>query len=300
MNYKYHYVYRITNKVTQMYYYGDRSCNCQPSEDIGIKYFSTSTLKLFIKDQKVNPQDYKYKVVKIFETCREDAKQLEVDLHKKFDVKNHNKFINRANQTSSGFDTTGITPTREYNITLSQINKRKATMAEKTIDEKLAIKKKQHDSRLKALAAETAEFKENKKNSLRKTLNNRTLVEKEVYSQLMSDSYVYSKERIRKQRKSMRVKSEQEINNIKSKHIKTKYSKRYFEIYKGDILLYTIQGNLKEFCKIHDINFLFMEYSYLHDGTPKIFNHCDKPNITKAIKSGNIRFEGWKCIRIKV
>ena len=102
-NYKYHYVYRITNIITDMYYYGDRSCNCHPSEDIGIKYFSSSTLKLFIQDQKNNPQDYKYKIIKIFETKREDAKQLEVDLHEKFDVKNNPKFINRANQTSRGF-----------------------------------------------------------------------------------------------------------------------------------------------------------------------------------------------------
>jgi len=91
-----------------MYYYGDRSCNCHPSEDIGIKYFSTSTLKLFINDQKTNPQDYKYKVIKIFETNREDAKQLEVNLHEKFDVKNHSKFINRANQSGGGFDRTGL------------------------------------------------------------------------------------------------------------------------------------------------------------------------------------------------
>jgi len=90
-----------------MYYYGDRSCNCHPSEDIGIKYFSSSTLKLFINDQKENPQDYKYKVIKIFKTCREDAKQLEVDLHKRFDVKKHPKFINKANQTSSGFSVSG-------------------------------------------------------------------------------------------------------------------------------------------------------------------------------------------------
>ena len=105
-NYKYHYVYRITNIITEMHYYGDRSCNCQPSEDLGVKYFSSFTNKLFKQDQQQNPQDYKYKIIKIFETCREDAKQLEVDLHKKFDVKNNPKFINRANQTSSGFNVT--------------------------------------------------------------------------------------------------------------------------------------------------------------------------------------------------
>ncbi len=101
--YKYHYVYRITNTVTQMYYYGDRSCNCQPSEDIGVKYFSSFSNKLFKEDQKNNPSDYTYKIIKIFKTCREDAKQLEVELHSKFDVKNNPKFINRANQTSNGF-----------------------------------------------------------------------------------------------------------------------------------------------------------------------------------------------------
>lgn len=107
---KYHYVYRITNIVTEMYYYGDRSCNCHPLEDIGVEYFSTSTLKLFKQDQINNPQDYKYKIIKIFETCRADAKNLEVYLHARFDVKNHPKFINRANQSSNGFmfDCTGI------------------------------------------------------------------------------------------------------------------------------------------------------------------------------------------------
>jgi len=103
LNYKYHYVYRITNIKTKMYYYGDRSCNCQPLEDIGKQYFSSFTNKFFKIDQLNNPQDYKYKIIKIFKTCREDAKQLEVDLHKRFDVKNNPKFINRANQELSGF-----------------------------------------------------------------------------------------------------------------------------------------------------------------------------------------------------
>ena len=100
---KYHYVYRITNTVTGYHYYGSRICGHQPSEDIGNKYFSSSTNKFFIQDQKNNPQDYKYKIVRIFEICRKDATQLEIQLYKKFDVKNHPKFINRANQTSAGF-----------------------------------------------------------------------------------------------------------------------------------------------------------------------------------------------------
>lgn len=102
---KYHYTYRITNIKERMYYYGVHSCNCLPKEDIGVKYFSSSKNK-FVKDQKENPQDYKYKIIKIFST-RVEAVEHEMFLHKKFDVKLHEKFYNNANQTSTGFDTTG-------------------------------------------------------------------------------------------------------------------------------------------------------------------------------------------------
>lgn len=106
-NYNYYYVYRITNLITGMHYYGDRACECHPSEDLGYSYFSSFSNKFFKEDQIQNPNHYKYKIIKIFETNREDAKELETFLHEKFDVKNHPKFINRANQTSKKFDTTG-------------------------------------------------------------------------------------------------------------------------------------------------------------------------------------------------
>ena len=124
-DYNYHYVYRITNTVTGYHYYGSKSCNETPEENIGIKYFSTSTNKLFIQDQKNNPQDYKYKIIKIFETSRKDATQLEVDLHKKFDVKNHPKFINKANQTSTKFNTTGLPSEKHHMFGKTHSNKAK-------------------------------------------------------------------------------------------------------------------------------------------------------------------------------
>ncbi|RLC46967.1 MAG: hypothetical protein DRH57_05010 [Candidatus Cloacimonadota bacterium] len=105
--YKYHYVYRITNIKTNYYYYGSKSTNELPSNNIGRNYFSSSSNQFFIEDQKINPQDYKYKVIKVFSSSREDAINLESILHLKFDVKNHTKFINKANQTPNGFDMTG-------------------------------------------------------------------------------------------------------------------------------------------------------------------------------------------------
>lgn len=55
-----HYVYRITNIKLNKHYYGTRtSKNKTPEEDIGYIYFSSSSDKEFLKDQKDNPLNYK-------------------------------------------------------------------------------------------------------------------------------------------------------------------------------------------------------------------------------------------------
>jgi len=114
MKYNYHYTYRITNIKTRYHYSGSRSCNCLPIKDIGYTYFSSSTNKLFIQDQKNNPSDYIYKVVYINEQSREFATNFEIKYHKRLNVRDHKKFINKNNQTSSGFDRTGTIPWNKY------------------------------------------------------------------------------------------------------------------------------------------------------------------------------------------
>ena len=103
---KYHYTYRITNTKERMHYYGVHSCDCLPKEEIGISYFSSSK-KEFVKHQKENPQDYKYKVIKIFNT-RTEANYHEEILHAKFNVKDHKMFYNKHNACGK-FDGTGMT-----------------------------------------------------------------------------------------------------------------------------------------------------------------------------------------------
>ncbi len=105
----YHYTYRITNTVEKKYYYGVHSCDCLPHEDIGVKYFSTSKNKSFKQDIKDNPQNYKYKVIKIFPT-RVEALEHEIFLHAKFEVGKNPRFYNGSKQTSTRFDTSGTTP----------------------------------------------------------------------------------------------------------------------------------------------------------------------------------------------
>lgn len=102
----YHYTYRITNLAEGKHYYGSRSSKIHPNKDLGKHYFSSSTNKAFRRDQKENPHNYKYKVVKLF-SSREEAISFEIKLHKKFDVGINESFYNKAIQTSVGFDTTG-------------------------------------------------------------------------------------------------------------------------------------------------------------------------------------------------
>ena len=103
----YHYVYRITNLVESKHYYGKRSSKIEPHLDLGKKYFSSSKDKNFIKDQKENPQNYKYKVVFICKSARR-AIELETTLHDMFDVGRNQSFYNKVKQNGNGFDSTGI------------------------------------------------------------------------------------------------------------------------------------------------------------------------------------------------
>lgn len=105
---KFHYVYRITNTKLNKHYYGVRSSNIEPSKDLGIKYFSSSSDHEFMNDQKNNPQDYKYKIISIFDS-REEAIKLEIKLHAKFNVGINESFYNKSKQTSTKYDTTGTT-----------------------------------------------------------------------------------------------------------------------------------------------------------------------------------------------
>jgi len=98
-----HYTYRITNIIFKLHYYGTRSTELSPAKDIGIYYFSSSSDKEFIQDQKDNPSHYKYKVIKVF-SSREKALELEIKLHNKFDVGINESFYNRSKQTSIGFN----------------------------------------------------------------------------------------------------------------------------------------------------------------------------------------------------
>ncbi len=96
------YVYLIINTKLNKFYIGSRKCKGEPEDDIGCFYFSSSTDKEFIKDQKTNPGSYDYLVLEKFSTTKE-AKEYETKAHKTLNVGVNENFYNLARQTSTGF-----------------------------------------------------------------------------------------------------------------------------------------------------------------------------------------------------
>ncbi len=92
-----------------MEYLGVRSCEVEPEDDLGFHYFSSSTDDLFLEDQEVNPDDYLYDIIGIFDT-RKEASKHEMELHNRYDVAVNKMFYNKSKATSTGFDTTGCDP----------------------------------------------------------------------------------------------------------------------------------------------------------------------------------------------
>ena len=127
--YIYHYVYRITNTIENKHYYGKRSSKCDPKEDLGKKYFSSSTDEEFILDQKLNPQNYRYKIVQRFKDGK-SAILRESKLHHKFNVSNSLKFYNKVKQNPNGYDLTDIEFSKEIRAKMSKSAKGRIVSAE--------------------------------------------------------------------------------------------------------------------------------------------------------------------------
>lgn len=93
---KYHYTYLLIEDVTEMLYIGVRTSKVPPDED---PYMGSSKYVPVANCDKI--------VLNEFST-REEAIQDEIRLHYLYDVCKNTMFYNRAKQTSTGFDSTGI------------------------------------------------------------------------------------------------------------------------------------------------------------------------------------------------
>ena len=113
-NKKYHYTY-YSYEEWGMGYFGSRSCDCLPEEDVN--YFGSFTHKNFHPTQKI--------ILKSDYPTRADAMRDEVILHDYYDVAANPHFANRAKQTSTRFTQAGVSPSVETRKKLSKAGKGK-------------------------------------------------------------------------------------------------------------------------------------------------------------------------------
>lgn len=136
-NKKYHYTY-YSYEEWGMGYFGSRSCNCLPEEDVN--YFGS-----FV-DKNFNPT---YKIIlKCDYNEREEAIVDEIILHNFYEVDKNPYFANRSKQTSKKFITTSMVGEKNhfYGKTHTEESKKKISLIHKgkTINEKtkLAVSKR--------------------------------------------------------------------------------------------------------------------------------------------------------------
>lgn len=124
-----HYVYRITDftRNSEEHYYGSRTSKLK---DILKDFWNYRTSSKYNKIIKENKEDYKVKIIKIFDNSG-DKILYEAFIHQFFNVKLHNSFWNKSNQTPFGFDTTGLS--HDGRITEEGIMKMKETKMRKII-----------------------------------------------------------------------------------------------------------------------------------------------------------------------
>lgn len=274
---KYHYVYRITNIELNKYYYGCRTSKVAPVLDLCIKYFSSSTDINFKKDQKENPHNYKYKIVKIF-NLRIDATLLEIKLHNKFNVGVNESFYNKVKQTAVGFDRTGTSPTPE-SIKLG-------------IDTKIKNGNNRHTDEAKRKISIASKGRTPGNKGKPRSI---TTIEKATKSNT-------GKKRSDKQRKNIsdavkgKTKSKEHCDNI-SKSKQGVYdgdknpSAKKINIYNNeDELMYECHGNFLSICELHDLPDMSLIRSYRNNGE-KIYN--TPSGKTRAKKLNKELYIGW-------
>lgn len=111
---KYHYTYCVTEVSTGRMYIGVRSSKVQPSEDIGVKYFTSSFDKEFRQAFKETPENFICEILGVY-AHRRQAVRHEIQLHNVCAVNTNQAFINRVKQTSEGYDSTGTVSVKDKN-----------------------------------------------------------------------------------------------------------------------------------------------------------------------------------------
>ena len=259
-----HYVYRITNLITNKHYYGSRTSKLTPINDLGKIYFSSSSNKDFILDQKLNNQNYKYVIVRIFSN-RTEALSFEIYLHNKFDVGRNVKFYNKSQQTSTGFLYGSLGKTKDKNI------------RNKTINE--------FGDTLYSLSA--------KKGSI--TKQNTILDNGLNIHQVAAKKY---KERLDIIKDGETMSTRDKLKQPKKDKTNYQQESEHINIYNNfDELIYEVRINLRKFCKEHQLPYTELYKSKKESS--KLYQNITNNRVLSILKNKNYyKYLGWYAIKL--
>lgn len=305
---RFHYIYRITNKITGIHYYGSKTST---SLDIGIKYFTTSSNLEFKKDFKNNTKNYKIKIVKIFDN-KWDKQIYESFLHQYFNVKQHKKFYNKNNQLPTGRDTTNIVSCVDKDGNKQLVTKEEfysrddlqhhaintVTCKDKN-GNKLRVSKDEFDNNPNLIGITKGLFIAIDKDGNKFQISKDDL--RYISGELVAESKgrKYTKEqnnnlkRLRAEKRQLFPEiEEQRKKNERETKINNGFIK-IFAIYDNNDNLYDIFfGRLQLYCKNNKLPISPFYNSYKNNERI-LFKDNKGGNRTKAIKNNFIQYEGW-------
>jgi len=111
---KYHYTYWLSSAPNENYI-GVRSCKCKPQDDT--EYMSSSKI---VKQMIAEGKKFHKHILKVWPT-RKEAVEHEVLMHRVLDVGRNPLFLNKARQTSTGFDVSGMQCSTETRARMSAV-----------------------------------------------------------------------------------------------------------------------------------------------------------------------------------
>ena len=97
----YHYTYLIVFKPTKKFYYGVRTSNCLPIDDLWVKYFTSSTIIKGLLEAN-GPDVFAYEVRRIFKT-RKAANRCEERCLRQIDALQNRACLNKAINSNYSF-----------------------------------------------------------------------------------------------------------------------------------------------------------------------------------------------------
>ncbi len=134
----FHYVYKITDRLTERYYIGARSSSVEPEQDLGIMYFGSSASPEFSKRIKRFPSQFSYQILETFET-RDEAFAYEQELLKE-ELPNPNSYNGGLNIVPSlpqvSYSSRQII---NYLGSLIEIARKERKMSESTLAERVGV-----------------------------------------------------------------------------------------------------------------------------------------------------------------